>query len=299
MDKENIYTILQKEFPGTDKKVLDIIAGHIVKSVFTDMETAIKESRSLIEIYDRLEDEKPLPAQARAEVISEMMLMTKNNRLIGSEVLNHKALAKIAPEGEQDYFNNEIFLLIKEITKTRFGYIDWNEAGQPMNEKELTSLAINYYQTWSSFGEREETVAIDDLLEFFEWYWLIYELKKLKEQAKDHSSLWEQLVNKGYISNAPLERFNIAMNGGDIPAIEENKIIWSSERKMPSEAIEFCDYLGMEYEVWNKYFRLGNAKRLNKTNRSTGERRINDILSDCNYPDVRQPDGERKHKEFR
>jgi len=229
-----------------------------------------------------------LPEQSPAEVISEMMLITKNNRLIGSEVLNHKALSKIAPDGEQGYLKNQIYLMIKEITKTRFGYIDWNESGQPMNEEELTPLAINYYQKWSSFGERERTVAVDDLLEFFEWYWLIYELKQLKEQVKDHSQLMEKLWHRKYIDNIDKDVFNNAMKNGPYPT-EKNKVIWIGK---PSDANKFCEHLGMvsdgrgRYKVWNRYFILDNGKPLYENTKPDNRRGdIIDLMENEGYPE--------------
>jgi hypothetical protein len=275
MNKGNIYKELLNEFPETDIVVLEQVAIHLSQTVPVEMDIkrVIQECGPLVKSFDSLLNDKEPEVDRRngLEIVTEIMGETKNERHLRTIVNKHKSLAKIAPNSTS-YLGNEIFLITQSLfEKTVFGLIDWAENGQPKSEEEVKKLAITYFQSWSKIDDLSKRRAENDLHKFFDRYWLIIELEKLKGQVKDHSSLMNEMRNKKYIDNVGKDVFFNALEKGPLPPNNESKIIWIGK---PADAVKFCEHLGMvesgrgKYKTWNDYFVLANGERLYENSKS-------------------------------
>lgn len=226
-------------------------------------------------------------------IVCDILNRTRKSQDITLDLMQIKSLAEKAPQGKASYIDEEIFKIEKKMTRntpdnipTLFGQIKWVNKGLPEGEK-LFNDALEYFQLCKKSGL--ELMGVAELEEFFKDYWLIYELKNLKEQVKDHSNLMEKLRNKKYIDNTDREIFNNAMKNGPLPPDNESKIVWIGK---PADANKFCEHLGMvndghgRYKTWNQYFILEGKKPLygnTKSFNAGGD--IIDLLENEGYPE--------------
>lgn len=177
------------------------------------------------------------------------------------DLLEIKARAGIAPEGETAYIETVICDEIDKASEQSLLVRGWLVEGKPTGNN-LFDMTLKYFHTMEKRGfSCDETK--NELENFF---WLVYrieELEKIKGQSETNwNGLRLDLTENGFIQKADEKLFNMALNYKVYPKDRE-RIVWKGDRR---EAALFATRLSMDKSEFNKCFQFpGSGRPLHKT----------------------------------